>query len=61
MDDTVHIVYPTDTRLLSECRQISEGLIDELYQANTSQWPVKPRTYRVEAEMGWRLFEGALK
>ena len=45
-----HIAYPTDTRLLSECRQISEGLIDSLYQANTSQWPVKPRTYRREAK-----------
>lgn len=45
-----HIAYPTDTRLLSECRQISEGLIDELYQANPTQWPVKPRTYRREAK-----------
>jgi len=45
-----HIAYPTDTRLLSECRQISEGLIDELYQAHPSQWPVKPRTYRREAK-----------
>jgi hypothetical protein len=45
-----HIAYPTDTRLLSECREISEGLIDELYQANPTQWPVKPRTYRREAK-----------
>ena len=45
-----HIAYPTDTRLLSECRQISEDLIDELYQANPTQWPVKPRTYRREAK-----------
>ena len=45
-----HIAYPTDTRLLSECRQISEGLIDELYQSNPTQWPVKPRTYRREAK-----------
>jgi IS5 family transposase len=45
-----HIAYPTDTRLLSECREISEGLIDTLYQAYPTEWPVKPRTYRREAK-----------
>ena len=46
----VHIAYPTDTRLLSECRELSEGLIDALYQAYPAEWPVKPRTYRREAK-----------
>ena len=46
----VRIAYPTDTRLLSECRRISEGLIDVLYQAHPENWPVKPRTYRRKAE-----------
>ena len=46
----VRIAYPTDTRLLSDSRRISEGLIDVLYQAYPENWPVKPRTYRRKAE-----------
>jgi len=38
------ISYPTDLNLLSEARQISEGLIDQLY--NPTIHTKKPRTYR---------------
>lgn len=51
LDATVapqHIGYPTDTRLLHEARQVSERLIDELYQP-TDYWASKPRTYRRKA------------
>ena len=46
----VGIAYPTDSRLLAECRRITEGLIDALYTSDRSLWPTKPRTYRREAK-----------
>lgn len=46
----VHIVYPTDSHLLADCRRVSEQLIDELYLAGPELWPTKPRTYRREGE-----------
>lgn len=47
MDATVieeAIRFPTDLSLLNESREISEYLIDELYQV--SSLTKKPRTYR---------------
>lgn len=41
------IRYPTDISLLNEAREISEQLIDELYQL--SDLKKKPRTYRQQA------------
>ncbi len=41
------IRYPTDISLLNEAREISEQLIDELYQL--SNLKKKPRTYRQQA------------
>jgi len=41
------IRYPTDISLLSEAREISETLIDELYKL--SGLKKKPRTYRIQA------------
>tara|TARA_B100000508_G_C11448562_1_gene272735 strand:+ start:155 stop:1660 length:1506 start_codon:yes stop_codon:yes gene_type:complete len=38
------IAYPTDLNLLSEARQISERIIDKLYDTSVHQ--KKPRTYR---------------
>ena len=45
--------YPTDISLLNEARQISEGLIDELYQL--SDLSRKPRTYRRKARRQYLL------
>lgn len=45
----VNIAYPTDTNLLSFCRQVTEQLIDSIYLAYPDEWRVKPRTYRREA------------
>ena len=45
----VGIAYPTDSRLLAECRRLTEGLIDALYTRQRALWPTKPRTYRREA------------
>ena len=47
------IAYPTDTGLVSKARQISETLIDTLYESQQDLWPVKPRTYRREAEKSY--------
>ena len=47
------IAYPTDTGLVSKARQISEALIDTLYESQQDLWPVKPRTYRREAEKSY--------
>jgi hypothetical protein len=46
----VHIAYPMDSHLLADCRRVSEQLIDLLYLSAPELWPVKPRTYRREAE-----------
>ena len=35
----VGIAYPTDSRLLAECRRITEGLIDALYTGERALWP----------------------
>ena len=48
-----NIAYPTDTGLVSKARQKSETLIDTLYESQQDLWPVKPRTYRREAEKSY--------
>ncbi|WP_142785122.1 IS5 family transposase [Changchengzhania lutea] len=48
LDATVadqYITYPTDSKILNECRKQCEGMIDKLYAKNNKQG-VKPRTYR---------------
>ena len=45
----MNIAYPTDSRLLADCRRLTEGLIDALYLSQPALWPTKPRTYRREA------------
>lgn len=52
----VHIAYPTDSKLLNDCRLITEGLIDELYEADKSLWLRKPRTYRRTAQRRYVSF-----
>ena len=47
------IKHPTDTALVRDARQISESLIDTLYESEQDLWPVKPRTYRREAEKSY--------
>jgi len=51
-----HISYPTDTKLLNHARQISEKIVDVLYDLSPSLWKVKPRTYRREARKKWLSF-----
>lgn len=51
-----HIAYPTDARLLNDCRLITERLIDALYETDRSAWPRKPRTYRREATKRYLSF-----
>ncbi len=48
-----NIEYPTDTALVHKARKISESLIDSLYESAQELWPVKPRTYRREAEKSY--------
>lgn len=48
-----NIEYPTDTALVRKARQISESLIDTLYESEMELWPVKPWTYRREAEKSY--------
>ncbi|HKK88776.1 MAG TPA: IS5 family transposase [Saprospiraceae bacterium] len=53
LDATVapqNITYPTDVKVLSECRLKSEQLIDKLYEVRKSLWKKKPRTYRRKAQ-----------
>ena len=38
---------------MRKARQISESLIDTLYESEIVLWPVKPRTYRKEAEKSY--------
>lgn len=47
------IKHPTDTALVRDSRQISESLIVTLYESEQDLWPVKPRTYRGEAEKSY--------
>lgn len=51
-----HIGYPTDTRLLAEAREYSEGLIDRLYEGSHNLWDKKPRTYRKIAAKKYLAF-----
>ena len=46
----VHISFPTDTALLANCRRQSERLLDTIFERFRAYWPVKPRTYRRDAE-----------
>jgi IS5 family transposase len=50
------ISYPTDTKLLNHGREISERIIDEMYEQCRSILLVKPRTYRREARKKWLSF-----
>jgi len=50
------ITYPTDTKLLNHARQISEQIIDILYDQDPLLWKTKPRTYRREARKTWLSF-----
>ena len=45
------IRYPTDLGLLNEAREISEGIIDTLYEPSPGK--VKPRTYRRKARKAY--------
>lgn len=56
-----NISYPTDTKLLNHARQISEQIIDELYDHNPDLWDVKPRTYRRKARSKWLAFSKSRK
>jgi len=51
-----NITYPTDTKLLNHSREISEAIIDELYEHSRELWVSKPRTYRREARKKWLQF-----
>ena len=50
------ISYPTDTKLLNHSREISEKIIDELYDQLRTIVKVKPRTYRRQARNKWLGF-----
>lgn len=43
------IHYPTDIGLLNQSRELSEAIIDELYQTIQDRYAYKPRTYRQKA------------
>lgn len=51
-----NITYPTDTKLLNHSREISEAIIDELYESLRELLGTKPRTYRREARKKWLQF-----
>ena len=48
-----NITYPTDAKLLNHSREISEYIIDELYEQVRDEMATKPRTYRREARSSW--------
>jgi hypothetical protein len=48
------IAYPTDTNLLNKAREISEGLIDKLWELDKQG--TKPRTYRKVARKNYLAF-----
>lgn len=56
-----NITYPTDTKLLNHGRELTEQIIDCLYEQSPTLWPVKPRTYRREARKNWLTFSKARK
>ena len=45
----VDIRYPTDLSLLNEAREVTEGLIDSMYQTVRESFDHKPRTHRKKA------------
>ena len=51
-----NITYPTDAKLLNHSRELSEAIIDELYEQLREGWRTKPRTYRREARKKWLQF-----
>jgi len=64
MDATVvpqNITYPTDAKLLNHSREISEDIIDELYEQLRIVLGTKPRTYRREARNKWLVFSKSRK
>ena len=56
-----NITYPTDTKLLNHSREISESIIDALYEQSRELWDTKPRTYRREARNKWLDFSKSRK
>lgn len=59
MDATVapqNIKYPTDVNLVATSRELSENLLDLLYNQNKSLWSKKPRTYRRKAKESYVRF-----
>jgi hypothetical protein len=50
------ISYPTDTGLLNKARELSEQIIDHLFDQCRDLLEVKPRTYRREARKKWLTF-----
>ena len=59
LDATVapqNIKYPTDVNLVAASREMSESLLDKLYDTNKSLWPKKPRTYRRKARASYVKF-----
>ena len=49
-----NIAYPTDLKLLNTCREVTEKLIDKLYDP-TLHGDTKPRTYREQARHRYLL------
>jgi len=56
-----NITYPTDTKLLNHSRELSESIIDELYEQLRDEIPVKLRTYRIEGRKKWLAFSKSRK
>lgn len=56
-----NITYPTDTKLLNHSREISEAIIDQLYNQTRNLCSTKPRTYRREARKKWLQFSKTRK
>lgn len=56
-----NITYPTDAKLLNHSREISETIIDELYEQLRDVIETKPRTYRRKARASWLGFSKSRK
>jgi IS5 family transposase len=56
-----NITYPTDAKLLNHSREISEAIIDDLYEQLREAIATKPRTYRREARQSWLGFSKSRK
>jgi len=50
------ISYPTDSELLNQAREISEGLLDNLWDMRPNETEKKPRTYRRQARKEYLAF-----